>query len=120
MEETETKTTTSRGHGPAKMDAEMLRTHTVAARLNDEELKLLDERRKPLKMQRGHYLRSAALDKLPASIPALNREAWTELSKAAGNLNQIARGLNEELKIEAAEIRAYLDDFRRALIGAAL
>lgn len=124
MEETETKTEAkeagSRGHGPAKMDTEKQRVYTVAARLNREELALLDERRAVLKMQRGQYLRTAALDKLPQSIPGLNREAWTELSKSAGNLNQIARRLNEAERVKVEEILTLLIDLRRGLIGAAL
>lgn len=120
--ETGAKTAVSRGlyrgHGPAKMEAENLRTHTVSSRLNLAELVLLDEYRKILKMQRGEYLRTAALNRLPQSIPALNREAWLELAKAAGNLNQIARKLNEDYKPEAVEIIAELNEFRRALIGA--
>ena len=46
-------------------------------------------------MQRGEYLRAAALHRLPPTIPAANREQWAELARTAANLNQIARHLNE-------------------------
>ncbi|MBJ3115112.1 MobC family plasmid mobilization relaxosome protein [Salmonella enterica subsp. enterica serovar Typhimurium] len=45
-------------------------------------------------MQRGEYLRAAALHRLPPTIPAANREQWAELARTAANLNQIARKIN--------------------------
>ncbi len=86
---------TRRCHGPAPLDASDKRTHTVSVRLNDRELALLDSRRGAVQMQRGEYLRAAALHRLPPTIPAVNREMWAELARTAANLNQIARHLNE-------------------------
>lgn len=86
---------TRRRHGPSPLDASDKRTHTVSVRLNDAELALLDSRRGAVQMQRGEYLRAAALHRLPPTIPAVNREMWAELARTAANLNQIARRLNQ-------------------------
>ena len=40
------------------------------------------------------YSRRVLLRRHIRSIPEINREAWTELSRLAGNLNQIAHFLN--------------------------
>jgi hypothetical protein len=105
--------------GPEPLDDP--RDHCVSSRLNDAELAQLDRQRGSL--ARGEYLRCAALDELPPTIPAINREAWVELSKAAGNLNQIAKRLNEERGISESQFEkvvSELREFRSALIGAKL
>jgi hypothetical protein len=89
----------------------------VSVRLNAAELLMLDERRAGLRMQRGEYLRSAALHRLPPTIPEVNREAWSTLARTAANLNQIAHRLNAGDALPLDEVRAALDAFRRDLIG---
>ncbi len=74
-----------------------LRLHTVSVRLNSEELAWLDDARKSVKMQRGEYLRAASRGKLPQTIPSVNREAWSNLARVAGNLNQYQSKINEGL-----------------------
>lgn len=101
---------------PRTTPPDQLRTRTVSARLTDAELADLDARRGPY--QRGTYMRLAAFDRLPHTIPAVNVTAWTELARAAANLNQIAKSLNAGDAADAAQIRSELADFRRALIGA--
>ena len=64
-----------RRRGPAPLDATDKRGHTVSVRLNDAELARLDSQRDAVQMQRGEYLRAAALHRLPPTIPAANREA---------------------------------------------
>lgn len=103
--------------GPG-IDPAAKRDHCVSVRLNAEELSLLDSRRG--KFQRGEWMRMATLETLPPAIPALNLEAWRELSHAAGNLNQIARALNQGDKVERGGLRDQLAVFRAALIGAEL
>ncbi|RYE63621.1 MAG: plasmid mobilization relaxosome protein MobC, partial [Oxalobacteraceae bacterium] len=99
------------------------REHTVSVRLNVAELAQLDQVRGAVGMQRGEYLRAAALHRLPPTIPALNREAWAGLSRSAANLNQIAHRLNlaehnDKSPMPAiGEIAQALGDFRRRLIG---
>jgi hypothetical protein len=84
-----------RRRGPAPLNAADKRGNTVSVRLNDAELARLDSQRAAVQMQRGEYLRAAALHRLPPTIPAVNREQWAELARTASNLNQIARHLNE-------------------------
>lgn len=74
---------------------EKKRTITVSARLNDDEIELLDQYRKAVKMKRGEYMREAVLRSAPPIIPAVNTEKWVELGRLGANLNQIARRLNQ-------------------------
>lgn len=105
-----------RRRGPGTLDPEEKREHCVSVRLNVRELAQLDELR--AKFQRGEWLRMASLDKLPPSIPLLNIQAWSELARAAANLNQIARALNAGSK--PGGLQDQLAKFRAALIGAQL
>jgi hypothetical protein len=113
--------------GPAPLEAEERRTHTVSVRLNAAELAQLDAQRATVSMQRGEYLRAGALHRLPPTIPALHREAWAELAREASNLNQLAKHLNQGAAGEgelAAQLlsalemnRRLLVDVRRGLLG---
>lgn len=67
--------------------------HSVSCRLTDAELAILDERRG--KVSRGEWLRRAALAEPPRIVPEINKQAWSELSRTASNLNQMTRALNE-------------------------
>lgn len=104
--------------GPFSLDPSEKREHCVSVRLNVGELDKLDDRRGPF--QRGEWLRMAALDKLPPTIPAINSQAWAELARAAANLNQLARAVNAGATIEKGGLRDQLNEFRAALIGARL
>ncbi len=104
--------------GPVSLDPSEKREHCVSVRLNVVELATLNERRGPY--QRGSWLRMAALDKLPPTIPALNAQAWAELARSAANLNQLARAVNAGATIEKGGLRDQLNEFRAALIGAKL
>ena len=84
-----------RRRGPAPLDADDKRDHTVSVRLNAGELSRLDSLRAGVVMQRGEYLRAAALHQLPPTIPAINREAWAAMARVAGNLNQYQTAINE-------------------------
>ena len=83
-----------RKRGPKPLALDALRLHTVSVRLNPAELTDLDSARKLVQMQRGEYLRSAAIGVLPPTIPAINREAWANLARATGNLNQFQQAIN--------------------------
>lgn len=52
------------------------------------------------------------------TIPELNRQAYSELARAAANLNQIARSLNAGDEISVEHLEDALRCFRMALIGA--
>lgn len=107
-----------KGGAPALPD-EQKRTHTVSTRFNPAELKELDRLSTSVGLRRGEYLRLAAFQSLPATIPELNKEAWLELSRAASNLNQIAYQLNKkgvEIDVDIEEVGNMLAYFRQILI----
>ena len=81
-----------RRRGPIPLDVNERRNHCVSVRLNKHELELLDAQRS--QFQRGEWLRMAAIDPLPCSIPAVNQKAWVELARLAGNLNQFQASIN--------------------------
>lgn len=81
-----------RRRGPIPLDVNERRNHCVSVRLNKHELDLLDARRS--NFERGEWLRMAAIDQLPCSIPPVNREAWIELARLAANLNQFQASIN--------------------------
>ena len=108
--------------GPNRLTDADRRVHTVSVRLTAIELEQLDGQRARLQMQRGEYLRCAALHRLPPTIPPVNQAAVLELSRAASSLNQIARQLNRAsqgagFSPAVSAIRVSIDAFRRALIG---
>ena len=90
-----TDESSARRRGPAPLDATDKRGHTVSVRLNEAELARLDSQRDAVQMQRGEYLRAAALHRLPPTIPAANREQWAGVGPHSGQPEQIARHLNE-------------------------
>lgn len=103
-------TKSKRGRKP--VSDEKLRKHPVTCRLTDAESEKVDGLRGG--MTRGEWLRTAALGKPPATIPAINQAAWLELSRAASNLNQLAKQSHSEA-VEASEELAI---FRMLLINA--
>jgi hypothetical protein len=95
-----------------------VRKQQVQIMLNSEELAVVDSVKGG--MRRAEVVRMLIMGSLPAPVPEINALAWTELSKSAGNLNQIAYKLNVGESLEIEEIRAHLEAFRAALIGAQL
>lgn len=90
------------------------RRHCVSMYVNPRELKELDRRRG--RIRRGAYVRQSLLDKPPAVIPELNRQAYAELARSASNLNQIARQLNIGDQVEMQSVLNALREFRVKLI----
>ena len=66
-------------------------------------------------MTRGEWIRTAALKPPPRVIPSINKAAWADLARLAGNLNQITRAINQGLKTDlaAADIAAIRDQVQR-------
>jgi len=113
-----------RRHGPRPKPLHEQRRHPVSCRLTDAELAIVDQRRGAV--SRGEWLRLAALAKPPRIVPEINKVAWSDLARAAGNLNQITRSINEgrwqpkdgaEAGRAVMEVRARLDELRRLMIG---
>ncbi|WP_323658384.1 hypothetical protein [Pectobacterium versatile] len=65
----------------------ILRSHCVSVRLNNEELSLLNERRGS--HRKGEWLRMAFLHNLPSVIPSINLEAWKTLGEISQKLNRL-------------------------------
>lgn len=102
----------------------------ILVRATDEQLAIIDARCRALstptrRMPRSHYILHAAFDTFPPVVPELNRQAWQELARTAGNLNQIMRRINSgmlepSLKADTQEIREALRALRQMIIGAAV
>lgn len=92
------------------------RTEYVAVRFSEEELLELDKQRGTLK--RSVFLRNLLLRRrIPKPIPEPNQRAYTETSRWASALNQLARKVNQGIDINLAELNQTLKEFRRNLIG---
>lgn len=109
--------------GPAPLPPEQHRTVRVNVYLHPDEAALLDRARDRVGLGRSAYMRLAALNRLPPTIPEVNRRAWLELARLAGNLNQHQRAINEgriDSSISAediASLRGVVDALRRELVG---
>ena len=97
-------------------DDEDKRTITVSTRLTPAETARLDNLRG--KVQRGTYLRLILTDTVPPYIPAINRQAYVELSRLGSNLNQIVRAFNTvgSSPKYMADIQSLLTELRLSLI----
>lgn len=104
-----------RGRGRKALPQEEKRLHQVNSRLTADELAFVDKHRG--KVSQGEWLRRAAFGRAPNTIPELNRQAWIELSRAASNLNQLAKNSHTFTDVKVIE---ELKNFRAALIGASL
>jgi hypothetical protein len=109
--------------GPKPLPLLEKRFHCVSVRLNAIELSRLDELRG--RVACGKWLRMAALDAVPASVPAINQAAWIELSRLAANLNQaqaaINRGeANQHQAQTLADLHASVSALRLSLLGVRL
>ncbi|GKV82435.1 hypothetical protein [Pectobacterium versatile] len=72
----------------------ILRSHCVSVRLNNEELSLLNERRGG--HRKGEWLRMAFLHNLPPVIPPINLEAWKTLGEISQKLNRLVAHLDNK------------------------
>lgn len=121
-----------RRRGPTPKPLTELRNHRISIYLTDEELIALvaqafpgedvDPKKKGLRQALARYMRDATFDRIPPQIPAINREAWIELSRLAGNFNGYlvaikqghAQGMLPDLIVG---IRDQVQVLRRELIG---
>ena len=69
----------------------------------------------------GRYIRETILGSASPSVPAINQQAWAELSRASSNLNQTMRLANEsgdaDLAFHAERLRLAVAEFRNELVG---
>lgn len=91
--------------------------------LSEQERLDIEQKAAEANLPLSTFLRKAALGQRCFSIPAINCHQWAELGRMAGNINQIAKHLNEgepfsvSDAISMDELRFYLGDIRLALTG---
>ena len=70
-----------------------------AIRLSPSERQRIEAQADLAGMKLGEYLRATALQqKIPRSVPTINREIYVELIRIGNNINQIARVANVGIK----------------------
>jgi hypothetical protein len=104
--------------GPEPRPENELRTVRLSVFMTQTEASEIERRAGLVKMRTPAYLREAGLDRLPPTVPELNREAWRDLSRAAANLNQIAQRLNRDDHPVFSDLRDVLAKFRVSLLAA--
>lgn len=99
----------------------------VSINLNQPEADQLAFKSEDAGMDTAAYIRIAALGNSITAVPAINREAYTELARLAGNLNQLMRHINsdksvvvngQQLGTGLEKLRAEVQALRAALLGA--
>lgn len=95
-----------------------LRTKQLIIRVSEDERVALLESSSKSGLRLAAFLRTAALNELPAAVPEINREAWATLGKCAGNLATLATAMRSGDYVDIREISAELKAFRMSLIGA--
>lgn len=107
--------------GPPLLPNERLRSKRISVYISDAELEILENSAKSENMSISSLLREIGLNRKKQQKPAkLDLQAYSELSRAAANLNQISKHLNShpEAIHELESIKSALNDFRLSLIGA--
>ena len=89
---------------------------SVMVRLSKSEAENIDKKRG--KTARAVFIRQCVNGaKISPPIPQINIEARAELSKIGGNLNQIAKALNQGLVPDIPEIQREIGKLRLSLLG---
>lgn len=101
------------GGRPAKPESEKLKN--VPLRMTAAERQEAEKNASDAGLTLSAYLRDRTLGKpLKATVPAINREAYAELARLAGNLNQIAAHMNATGEMtDLIVLRAMIDDLNR-------
>ncbi len=107
--------------GRSLLSRDLFRSKRVSVYLSDEELAKLENSAKHENMSISAFLRGIGLNRnIPQKPAKLDLLAYSELSRSASNLNQIAKHLNldPETIHELNSIKSALSGFRRSLISA--
>ena len=111
-----------RRHGPSPRPPGELRTVKISVFFTSQEASEIQQRASVAAISPAAYLRSAGLTRLPRPIPALNREAWADLARVGGNINQYQAAINEGRATGyppeiLCELRDLVQALRRDLLG---
>lgn len=110
---------------PPKPEAER-RGQTIGVRMSPADRAAIVARATRAGLTAAEYMRRRALRApLPVVVPEVNRAAWVELGKLAGNLNQLVRRLNlgQVAAVQPADlatvarVEVQVQALRRALVG---
>ncbi len=89
-------------------------------RLSPTERQTIEAKADLAGMKLGEYIRATALEqKIPRSVPTINREFYIELIRIGNNINQIARAVNiaikkgERLRIESSQLQTLSEHLDR-------
>lgn len=91
-------------------------------RVSQSEKSRIESKAEQADLSVSEYVRKSALDQSIRSVPELNREVWSDLSRALGNLNQLARHANQGQVVEVEpesfeEMRELIQELRRGVTG---
>ena len=120
-----------RRHGPAPKSDLEIRNIRAGIYFNKKEYEVLLKKAFPhgsdelsdlaVKRRIGSFIRNIVIDAVPPSIPAINSDAWSKLSRANSNLNQVMQIANkfgdDDLFDTAKAIKKSIDELRYTLIG---
>ncbi len=98
-----------------------------AIRLSPAERQIIETKSDTAGMKLGEYIRASALkQKIPRSVPKINREIYIELIRIGSNINQIAKVANvgikrgDRLNVEMnklEELSEYLDRLKLEVLA---
>lgn len=106
-----------RQQGPHPVEDKLYRKHTVAVRLNDGELAILERKRG--KYARGEWLRMSCLDKLPPQLQVRDVELYNSLNKTLGAIGAIIktdRNLTPDQEQNLDNLKNLIYDFQSSII----
>lgn len=119
--------------GPKPLAEKYRRGHRISIYLCFSEYQELTQRlghgaildQPVLSRRLSRYIRELAFDRHPPVVPEINRQAWANLARLAGNINQISHAINAGNIIQAnagviellVQIRGEIATLRRDLIG---
>lgn len=112
------------GRERLRLAPETVRQRTIGVRLNNAELGAIQRKADSMGIPPTTWMRHAALSRMPLRplVPELNRQAYAELARLAGNLNQLIRAAHEgRVNVPPsllAELYAAVQAFRLELLGA--
>jgi len=72
----------------------VMRTETKKIRFSPDEWATVEAKAKDAGITPSAWVRQAALNQLPAKIPELNLQAWSQLARLAANINQYQAAIN--------------------------